>query len=91
MHRIGVLPEHRGDVSGRPIGLAAFGHEHAPAWPGLDQAFVREYLYSPARCGAGDAIGLGEPVEARYLLAGQEFAVGDLLAQIGRDSQVGRD
>ena len=71
--------------------LAAFGYEYAPAGPGLNKALAHEYLHRAARCRAGDAVRLGEPIQARHLLSRQKLTVGDLLAQVRRNSQIGRN
>lgn len=70
--------------------LSSFGDENAPAWPGNDQSFVHEDLDSAAGCGPRNPVGLGQPVQAWHLLAGQKLAIGDLLAQFRRDAQIGR-
>ena len=71
-------------------GSSPFGDEDAAAWPGYDQFFIHEDLDSAAGCGPRDLVSLGQPVQARHLLARQKLAIGDLLAQFRRDAQIGR-
>ena len=66
------------------------GDEDPPSRPGYDQSFVHEDLDRATGRRPGDAEGLSQSVEAWHLLTGQKLAVSDLLAQFGRNAQIGR-